>query len=389
MSEADKLVQQAIAAYNGGRIDEARELLLQVVDQDEHHEQGWLWLSAVVDTLEEQQICLENVLAVNPSNQRARKGLDAINNKLAKQQRQSTNAQSPPSSTPPSGRSSSAPIGAEYAESPGDSPFGQSAPDSDPGTGDWFGGAEVSDPDPPETPPTSVDWQPSAGPVAHGSGRQVDQPSNEEYDDWVSSLNLDSGEADTGSQDANDASPFVADSAAPFGDTSFMVDANDAPGSEPAVEKSTFGSDLFGEDAASWSDDPAPFANDVFDAPEPGGAFPDHPAAVNNNAGAPFAEPDNAATLEDELALDDDDDDLLFNFDDDEDSLFGDDDDSEELTSLLGDSGDASLAEYYQYIPDDIEPKAGLNGRAVMLLGTIVLLLLLNLASFGYLVMAL
>jgi hypothetical protein len=65
----------AIAAARTGRRAEARALLTEVVQTDTHNEQAWLWLSGVLDDPEEQRICLENVLTVNPHNPHARRGL--------------------------------------------------------------------------------------------------------------------------------------------------------------------------------------------------------------------------------------------------------------------------------------------------------------------------
>ena len=79
MSESpqiDELLQQGIAAAKAGRKEEAQRLLTQAVELDEHNEQGWLWLSGVVTTFEDRQICLENVLALNPDNAHARAGLE-------------------------------------------------------------------------------------------------------------------------------------------------------------------------------------------------------------------------------------------------------------------------------------------------------------------------
>ncbi|MEJ2209428.1 MAG: bacterial transcriptional activator domain-containing protein [Anaerolineae bacterium] len=70
------LLQQGIAAAKAGRKEEARRLLTQVVDLDERNEKAWLWLSGVVESTEDRQICLENVLALNPDNQHARAGLE-------------------------------------------------------------------------------------------------------------------------------------------------------------------------------------------------------------------------------------------------------------------------------------------------------------------------
>jgi hypothetical protein len=72
------LLQQGIVAARAGRREEARKLLLGVVEADERSEQGWLWLSGVVDDPEDMRTCLLNVLEVNPANAKARQGLDWI-----------------------------------------------------------------------------------------------------------------------------------------------------------------------------------------------------------------------------------------------------------------------------------------------------------------------
>jgi tetratricopeptide (TPR) repeat protein len=80
MSEYDEIqvsewLRDGIAAAKSGRRDQARELLMGVIEVDERNEQAWLWLSGVVDTDEDRLICLENVLTLNPDNVRARAGL--------------------------------------------------------------------------------------------------------------------------------------------------------------------------------------------------------------------------------------------------------------------------------------------------------------------------
>ncbi|HFD38813.1 MAG TPA: tetratricopeptide repeat protein [Anaerolineae bacterium] len=72
---AAELLRQGIAAVKAGQKEEARRLLMQVVELDEHNEQGWLWLSGVVETIEDRRICLENVLTINPDNAHAQTGL--------------------------------------------------------------------------------------------------------------------------------------------------------------------------------------------------------------------------------------------------------------------------------------------------------------------------
>lgn len=68
-------LQQGIAAARAGRKAEARALLMQVVEADERSEQGWLWLSGVVEEPDDMRTCLQNVLDINPSNAAAKKGL--------------------------------------------------------------------------------------------------------------------------------------------------------------------------------------------------------------------------------------------------------------------------------------------------------------------------
>jgi tetratricopeptide (TPR) repeat protein len=74
-ARAKKLLQDGIAAAKAGKNNEARMFLEQAVELDERSEQGWLWLSGVVDSLEERRICLEHVLAINPNNEHAQAGL--------------------------------------------------------------------------------------------------------------------------------------------------------------------------------------------------------------------------------------------------------------------------------------------------------------------------
>jgi tetratricopeptide (TPR) repeat protein len=86
MSEYDDFqisewLRDGIAAAKAGRRDEARELLMRVVEANESSEQGWIWLSGVVDTDEDRAICLENALTLNPDNAQARAGLKWLQEK--------------------------------------------------------------------------------------------------------------------------------------------------------------------------------------------------------------------------------------------------------------------------------------------------------------------
>lgn len=77
-SNVDAMVRAGVNAYRAGNKSEARTLLERAIEIDGYSETAWLWLSAVVDTAEEQQTCLENVLVINPVNDRARQGLKSL-----------------------------------------------------------------------------------------------------------------------------------------------------------------------------------------------------------------------------------------------------------------------------------------------------------------------
>ena len=86
----DELLRKGIAAAKAGQRGQARELLTRVVDYDERNAPAWLWLSGVVDSLEDREICLENVLAIEPDNDAASRGLAWV-----RQQIQQTEAPPP------------------------------------------------------------------------------------------------------------------------------------------------------------------------------------------------------------------------------------------------------------------------------------------------------
>ncbi len=76
---AEWLHDGAVALCAGEKA-RAQELLLRVVQNDEQNIAGWLWLSGAVDDLDDQQIALENVLALDPDNPHALEGLEWIAN---------------------------------------------------------------------------------------------------------------------------------------------------------------------------------------------------------------------------------------------------------------------------------------------------------------------
>ncbi len=77
-SPTAQALRDGIAAARAGQRDVARRLLAQVVEHDEHCAQAWLWLSGVVDSTEEREICLENVLTLDPQNRAALQGMAEV-----------------------------------------------------------------------------------------------------------------------------------------------------------------------------------------------------------------------------------------------------------------------------------------------------------------------
>lgn len=151
-ANVEAMVREGTNALKAGRKEEARALLMKAVELDELNEDAWLWLSAVVETEEDQQTCLENVLAINPANERARQGL-----KYLEQQRSGgapfVSMPATTEATPPS----------VYAPTP-------AAARTTSTSVEWSAPTEAaSDPTP---PPRAPDL------------------SEEDYDNWVSTLNL-------------------------------------------------------------------------------------------------------------------------------------------------------------------------------------------------------
>jgi len=79
---AVELVKEGIAAAKAGQTEEAREILVRAVALDERNLQGWLWLSGVVESLDDKEVCLENVLILDPTHAAARQGLEFVRRQM-------------------------------------------------------------------------------------------------------------------------------------------------------------------------------------------------------------------------------------------------------------------------------------------------------------------
>ncbi|PWH13323.1 MAG: hypothetical protein DDG58_14370 [Ardenticatenia bacterium] len=90
-------LQQGISAARQGRRAEARAWLREALRQNPNSEQAWLWLSTVVETDSEYQMCLERALAINPLNETTRARLQDA---LRGGHRGSASRRPPPASPP-------------------------------------------------------------------------------------------------------------------------------------------------------------------------------------------------------------------------------------------------------------------------------------------------
>jgi tetratricopeptide (TPR) repeat protein len=69
---APQILQLAISKAKSGDTIEARNLLLEVVEENPQNEMAWIWLIGLVDSLEDKIIACQNVLDINPSNHKVR-----------------------------------------------------------------------------------------------------------------------------------------------------------------------------------------------------------------------------------------------------------------------------------------------------------------------------
>ncbi|MBE9506618.1 MAG: hypothetical protein IMY86_01085, partial [Chloroflexi bacterium] len=91
--QIESLLEQGIEAARTKEKKRARDLLVRVIELDQRNEKAWLWLSSVAETLADKEVCLENVLIINPDNTYAAMGLQHL-------RRQPQDESAPPSMLP-------------------------------------------------------------------------------------------------------------------------------------------------------------------------------------------------------------------------------------------------------------------------------------------------
>jgi hypothetical protein len=269
MSDAKALVQQAAQAYKAGNKTSAQELLLKAVDLDERNEQAWMLMSMIVESLEEQQICLENALAINPANERAQKGLAVINQKLASSGGASASSAAAPYSSAPAADPWNAPA------QPTSNPFGSSPAASNPfeNTADPWGAASAPAADP---------WNAGAPSTSSSSS-----PFGETADNaWGSTPASEPwGAASTPAADPWSSEAPSNAASSPFGEA-----ADNAWGSAPAADPwgaaSTPVADPWSSESPSTSSSSNPFGGA---SDSPWGSAPATPASDAWSTGTPAA----------------------------------------------------------------------------------------------------
>ncbi len=97
-------LREGIAAARSGQRERARDLLVRVVEQDEENATAWLWLSGVVDSLDDREVCLENALTLDPGNEAARKGLAWVQQQKGGQSPPPAETIPPPSAEAPASK---------------------------------------------------------------------------------------------------------------------------------------------------------------------------------------------------------------------------------------------------------------------------------------------
>ncbi len=186
-ANVEAMVREGIRAYRAGKKAEARALLEKAVEADSYHEQAWLWLSAVVESPEEQRTCLNNVLIINPDNENAKQGLAMLESPEAASQ--AATASAPDQEDDPFADLdfSSATAFDTSLPAQSSSPFGDTLDE-----GAASSAAESTGNEDFKAPPTATS-------SASSTYNPADEPTADVYDDWVSDLGLGNSSADSDS----------------------------------------------------------------------------------------------------------------------------------------------------------------------------------------------
>jgi hypothetical protein len=85
------LLQQGIGVFRSGNKEEARKIFISFIKKNPQSEQGWEWMYNVSRTRKERIHCLEQILSLNPQNEKAKRLLDQFLDPLSQTQVDSHN----------------------------------------------------------------------------------------------------------------------------------------------------------------------------------------------------------------------------------------------------------------------------------------------------------
>ena len=74
----DSAFNRGVDAVSENNLPLARDLLSEVVERDEDNLAAWIWLSQVVESSEDQGICFNNILTLDPDNEEIREKLELL-----------------------------------------------------------------------------------------------------------------------------------------------------------------------------------------------------------------------------------------------------------------------------------------------------------------------
>jgi len=85
LPDVRQLLQQGVNAAKAGDKAQARLLLQQVIGKDADNIVGWLWLASVSDDAQQRFDCIQRVLSLDPTNERARSWITVAKNQLTQE----------------------------------------------------------------------------------------------------------------------------------------------------------------------------------------------------------------------------------------------------------------------------------------------------------------
>lgn len=74
----DDLLQHGIVAYKAGKRDEARKCFIAAIKQNRDNERAWQFMYNVANDEKEKLSCLQQILRINPQNEKAQQLLDSL-----------------------------------------------------------------------------------------------------------------------------------------------------------------------------------------------------------------------------------------------------------------------------------------------------------------------